>query len=56
MSPELVANIKEHCKNLITDFKKYFPFWISKPFSVEDIPLQYLKTKKTDELAELSCD
>jgi len=45
MSPELVANIKVHCENLITDFKKHFPFWIRKPFCVEDIPLQYLTTK-----------
>jgi len=39
ISPELVANIKVQSENLVTDFKKNFPFWIRELFSVEDIPL-----------------
>jgi hypothetical protein len=37
LNPELAANIKEHCENLIADFKEHFPenptseFWIRNP-------------------------
>jgi hypothetical protein len=57
-----VANIKEHCENLIADFREYFPqnltseFWIRDPFSIEDILPELLTTKEKDELIELSCD
>jgi hypothetical protein len=61
-NPELVANIKDHCENLITDFTEYFPenltpeFWIRKPCSFEDILPELVTTNKKDELTELSCD
>jgi hypothetical protein len=41
LNPKLAANIKEHCENLIADFKEYFPenltseFWIRDPFSID---------------------
>jgi hypothetical protein len=44
LNPELAANIKEHCENLITDFKEYFPenltpeFWIRDPFFIDILP------------------
>jgi hypothetical protein len=62
LNPELTANIKEHCENLIADFKQYFPenliseFWIRDPFSIEDILPESLTAKEKDELIELSCD
>jgi hypothetical protein len=62
LNPELAANIKEHCENLIADFKEYFPkyltseFWIRDPFSIEDILSELLTTNEKDELIELSCD
>jgi hypothetical protein len=52
LNPELAANIKEHCENLIAAFKKYFPenltleFWIRNPFSIEDILRESLTAKK----------
>jgi hypothetical protein len=62
LNPELAANIKEHCENLIADFKEYFPenltseFWIRDPFPIEDILPESLTTNEKDELIELSCD
>jgi hypothetical protein len=61
LNPELTAYIKEHCENIIADFKEYFPenlaseFWIRNPFSIEDILPESLTNEK-DELIELSCD
>jgi hypothetical protein len=62
LNPELTANIKEHCENLIADFKEYFPenltseFWIRDPFSIEDILPESLTANEKDELIDLSCD
>jgi hypothetical protein len=62
LNTKLVANIKEHCANVIADFKEYFSenltseFWIRDLFSTEDIPPESLTTNKKDELIELSCD
>jgi hypothetical protein len=62
LDPELATNIKEHCENLITGFKEYFPenltseFWIRDPFSIENIQPESLTTNEKDELIELSCD
>jgi hypothetical protein len=59
---ELAANIKEHCENLIADFKEFFSenltseFWIRDPFSIEDILPESLPTNEKDELIELSFD
>jgi hypothetical protein len=59
---ELVASIKEHSENLITDVKEYFAenlrseFWIRDPFSVEGILSESLTINKKHELIELSCD
>jgi hypothetical protein len=62
LNPELAANIKVHCGNLIADFKEYFPenltseFRIRDPFSIEDTLPESLTTNEKDELIELSCD
>jgi hypothetical protein len=62
LNPELAANIKEHCENLIADFKKYFPenliseFWIRDPFSIEDILPESLTINEKNELIEHFCD
>jgi hypothetical protein len=62
LNPELAANVKEHCENLIADFSEYFPenltseFCIRDPFSVEDILPESLTTNEEDELIELFCD
>jgi hypothetical protein len=62
LNPELAADIKEHCENVIVDFKQYFPenltseFSISGPFSIEDIPPESLTANERDELIELCCD
>jgi hypothetical protein len=62
LNPELVADIKKLCENLITDFKEYFienltsEFWIRVAFSIEDILPEPITTNKKDEVIELSCD
>jgi hypothetical protein len=62
LNPELVANIKKQCENLIAGFKEYFPenltseFWIRDAFSVEDILPKVATTNEKDELIEFSCD
>jgi hypothetical protein len=62
LNPELVANIKEPCGNLIAYFKEYFPenltseFWIRNPFSLEDTLPESLTTNEKDELIQPSCD
>jgi hypothetical protein len=62
LNPELAVNIKEHCENLIANFKEYFPenlaseFWIRDLFSIEDILPESLTKNEKDELIELSCD
>jgi hypothetical protein len=62
LNPELVANIKEHCEDLIADFKWHFPenltseFWIKDAFSIEDILPELVTTNEKDEVIGLSCD
>jgi hypothetical protein len=62
LNPELAANIKEHCGNLLADFKDYFAehltseFWIRDAFSIEDIVPESVTTYEKDEQMESSCD
>jgi len=55
----LMENIKEHCIQLILEFKKYFPqdlsaeFWIA--VEAELLP-DSLTLREKEELIELSCD
>jgi hypothetical protein len=52
LNPELAANIKEHCENLIADFKEYFSenltseFWIRDPFSIKRHPTRIVNNKR----------
>jgi hypothetical protein len=54
LDPELAANIKEHCDNLIADFNEYFlenltsEFWIWDPVSIGDILPESLTTNEKD--------
>jgi hypothetical protein len=62
LNPELAANIKEHCQNLIADVKEHIPenmksgFWIRDPSLIEGILPESVTTKEKDELIQLSCD
>jgi hypothetical protein len=61
-SIQLLANIKEHCENLIADFKQYFlkdltsEFWIRDTFSIKGILPESVTTNEKDEMIELSCN
>ena len=59
--PDLVEDIKEHCSQLILNFRFYFPeqlddkIWIRNPFSEIELPLDF-SVQERDQFIELSCD
>lgn len=61
LNPDLVDDIKNHCSQLILNFRSYFPeqfddkSWIRNPFADVELPADF-SAQERDQFIELSCD